>query len=123
MDRIPEEARPLFQTLHARPLEAEAALRERVDAWIDVLYALREERGKDIDLDAAEALADRSRKLLDGVTPVTGEDDRRLIQAAVRYFLDASDARGDLRAGGLGDDVAVMNAVSASLLRTDLLIQ
>lgn len=122
MPEIPQEARPVFDLLLAQPLEPEDELRAKVDEYVEVLRSLREDLERDIDMAQAEALADRSRRLLDSVTPMTSEEDRRLIQTAIRYFLDASDAQRDLRPGGLDDDVEVMNAVVSSLLRTDLLI-
>lgn len=123
LNRIPEESRATFASLLARDLESEADLLTQIDDYMNILVDLKEGLGREIDMHHAEALADRSRKLLGGVTPMTSEDDRRLIQAAVRYFLDASDADRDFRPGGLVDDVEVMNAVVSSMLRTDLIVR
>ncbi|NDD30435.1 MAG: hypothetical protein EB084_19430 [Proteobacteria bacterium] len=122
IERIPEAHRDAFERLLARDLVPETSLLADVDAHLQTILDLEERTGRGIDLRHAEALADRSRVLLRGVTGMTSEDDRRAIQAAVRYFLDASDGDRDFQPGGLVDDVQVMNAVVSSMLRTDLLI-
>ena len=122
LNRIPEASRASFVSLMARDLEPEADMLGQIDDYMDILLDLKEGLGRQIDMHHAEALADRARKLLGGVTPMTSEEDRRLIQGAVRYFLDASEADRDFHPGGLVDDVEVMNAVVRHLLRTDLVI-
>lgn len=122
IERIPEAHRDAFERLMARDLVPETSLLADVDAHLQTICDLEERTGRGIDLRHAEELADRSRVLLRSVSGLTSEADRRAIQAAVRYFLDASDADRDFQPGGLVDDVQVMNAVVSSMLRTDLLI-
>jgi uncharacterized membrane protein YkvA (DUF1232 family) len=51
-------------------------------------------------------------------------DERAVITGAVRYFLDENDASDDLNeVFGFDDDLAVLNAVTITLGKTDLLIQ
>lgn len=121
LEDLPAEARPTFDLLFAQPLTTEADMKARVEAYMDILRAARE-RGKDVDLGSAEKLADRSRRMLDAITPATSERDRRLMHSAVRYFLHPSEAQRDWTTGGLDDDVAVMNVVARALDRADLLI-
>jgi uncharacterized membrane protein YkvA (DUF1232 family) len=69
-----------------------------------------------VDATTANALADVSIQLLGLITDETPESDRRLIQAAIRYFVLEEDAVGDLVSqAGFDDDRTVMNAVLRAL--------
>jgi hypothetical protein len=68
--------------------------------------------GGEIDPTLARALVEASQRLLGTLTEQTPTRTRRLVQAAVRYFLIEDDADADLDSIlGLDDDADVINAV------------
>jgi hypothetical protein len=62
-----------------------------------------------VDLPLARELAARSRALL--ALRDLPPQERRIVQAAIRYFIIADDAEGDSGIGGLDNDDTVMTAV------------
>lgn len=77
-----------------------------------------------MDLDLAQrigAACERLMSLHDDTAPL---DQRRLIQAAVRYFIEDEDAAGDLESYmGFDDDAEVVNAVATHLGHPDWRIE
>jgi hypothetical protein len=106
---LPEEAQQLFDELSREPLRPAEELRAEVERYLGT-YATARERGGFLDLSQATKLAARIWRLLHAI-PRLNEDDRHLVQAAVRYFVMVSDGDEDLGLGGLGDDAAVIVAV------------
>jgi hypothetical protein len=118
IEGIPAAAKPLWDRLIDEELvpvhdlfrqvrEYQAALSQRT-SW----RAAGSEGSGDIDPTLARALVDASQRLLGTLTEDTPDGTRRLVQAAVRYFIIEDDADGDLDSIlGLDDDAEVMNAV------------
>lgn len=114
--------------LRAIPDEAEALLRELLaepPAPVDELLALTRahlaviaeaaRRFEFIPLGMARELAEVSARLI-GLFDGFDEEERRLAQAAIRYFIVDDDADSDTSSiTGLDDDAAVMNAVLEAL--------
>ncbi len=75
-----------------------------------------------IDLDTAALLNSVCHKLLDRLTEASPEDHRRMVQAAVRYFILDEDAESDLHSPiGFDDDAQVVEAVAAAVGARDLI--
>jgi hypothetical protein len=116
---IPSEAVDLFDRLRA---EAELPLEKlREDLRDHVARISAAAAGNEfLDLRLANALANTANALLDEAEH-RGDHERRLVQAAVRYFLLDEDAEHDLESVcGLDDDAAVCNAVATAVGRDDL---
>lgn len=97
------------------PLVAPEDLAELTRVYFKQLEALAED-GEEIDLDQVIELAVRCERLLDVLDDSMPEDHQRLIQAAVRYFVDNEDAHGDLdMLNGINDDGSVIEAVALTL--------
>lgn len=114
---FPQEARRVFEALLTLELQAPSSLQIQVDRHLGELEEAHR-RNEFLDLETARELARMSERLLD-LYPSVSEADRRLIQAAVLYFVleqDASRDSGSLL--GLDDDARVMQAVTAHLLDT-----
>ena len=74
-----------------------------------------------IDLETAMLLNAVCHKLLDRLTDATPEDHRRMVQAAVRYFILDDDAESDLDSPiGFDDDALVVKAVAGAVGAQDL---
>ncbi len=117
-----DAARATFLHLLEQPLADEHALSANVDLYLEVVRHLAA-TSEAIDVESAERLAGACHELLASVGPQTPEPVRRLIQAAVRYFLEEEDADEDLASrSGFDDDVQVVNAVTRYLGRDDLRI-
>jgi hypothetical protein len=113
---IPDGARDLWGKLvneEARPVHE---LFKDVRAYQHTIKARSQWRDADVDPTLANALVDASLKLLATLNEASPESTRRLVQAAVRYFLIEEDADSDLDSIlGLDDDAEVVNAVMRHL--------
>ena len=111
---IPHKAKPLWDKLLAEDLAPIHELFSEVAVYRKAIEQAR--RNDNVDHTVAIALADVSLKLLQTITPKTPETSRRLIQAAVRYFVLEDDIDGDMDSVlGFDDDAEVMNAVTIHL--------
>lgn len=112
IDGIPEAARPLWTRLMGEPLVPVHELFKQVRDYQQTIAERSQWRDADVDPTLANALIDASLKLLGTLNANSPEPTRRLIQAAVRYFVIEDDADGDLDSIlGLDDDAEVVNAV------------
>ncbi len=76
-----------------------------------------------VDVPLARRIATSLCALLDALDHDTSEFDRRVVYAAVRYFVQLEDGEHDFESEiGLHDDAEVVNAVARHLRRHDLLI-
>ncbi len=118
---IPEEARELFDRLLREPLCDPGELRGEVIAYTSAFDPLA---SREIASDPILAMSISSVcvALLEEMSDKTPELERRLVQAACRYFIIEQDAVPDQREGGLEDDMQVVNAVARHLGREDLVI-
>jgi hypothetical protein len=117
---IPHESQALFDRLHDAPLVPVAELHAQLEAYAARLTATT--AANDL-LDAAllEAITHCCEGLLDMIDADTDEATRRLVQAAVRYFVDEEDVEPDRDTlWGLDDDAVVCGAVAYHLGRDDL---
>lgn len=119
---LPRAARECFPTLMAGELAPAAWMRADVDRH---LAAVRDasKRLEFVDVALAERIAATLCALLEAIDHETSERDRRIVYAAVRYFVQLDDGDHDFESEiGLHDDAEVVNAVARHLGRVDLLI-
>ena len=116
MDGIPAAAKPLWSQLVVAELKPVHELFTEVKAYENALAQRAEWRDTDVDPALARALVEASSRLLGTLNDDTPETTRRMVQAAVRYFVIEDDADSDLDSIlGLDDDAEVMNAVLVKL--------
>lgn len=114
---IPAEARDRFQELLHEPLMPPEVLLKEVDDCVGMVRRVVME-GAPLDVTFVEGLADRARAMVGRAGTDAPEADRRMVQAAVRYFVLSDDAEGDLVSlMGFDDDALVLDAVAAQLSR------
>jgi Sigma-70, region 4 len=112
LEGIPAEAVPILRELLAEDLVPLVDLRDAVRQHVaDIKAAARS--NEFIDVGEARDLGARCLGLLDLVEGEASQERRALVQAAARYFAISDDAESDFSVGGLDDDLAVVNAVSA----------
>ncbi|MEM9693857.1 MAG: hypothetical protein AAGA56_15020 [Myxococcota bacterium] len=113
---IPDVARPLWTKLVAEDLLPVHELFASVRSYRESLARRAQVADTAVDLKLVDALTDTSLELLGSLQDDTPEQTRRLVQAAVRYFVIEDDADRDLDSIlGLDDDAEVLNAVVAHL--------
>jgi hypothetical protein len=113
---LPEAIRAIFQPLLEEPEEELATLVAEVRSYTEEIE--REAAGRrDFDSNRGQRLAERCLALLErGTTEAAGSESKRLIQAAVRYFLLRDDAERDQASvASFLDDELVLNAVEMAL--------
>jgi hypothetical protein len=116
LDGIPDAAKELWSKLVDEELRPVHALVKEVKTYQQAISQRSTVRHADVDPTLANALADASMKLLTTIKDDTTDERRRLIQAAVRYFVIEDDADSDLDSIlGLDDDAEVLNAVMKHL--------
>ncbi len=121
---IPDAAKALWDELIAAELRPVHELFKEVREYQDALAKRSEWTDDDVDPALARELAEASLRLLGTLSDDTPETTRRLIQAAVRYFVIEDDADGDLDSIlGLDDDAEVVNAVLRHLGHDAWLVQ
>ncbi|MEM1033222.1 MAG: hypothetical protein AAF928_15520 [Myxococcota bacterium] len=122
---VPGVARPLWRQLVAEPLRPVHELFGQVQAYRDDLALPPSPGGQpEVDRQLARALADRCLQLLGTLHDDSPDHERRLVQAAVRYFLIEDDAEADLDSIlGLDDDARVLNAVLTHLGHENWLVE
>ena len=119
---IPDEARPLVDRLLREPPMPIDLLRMQVQDYRQVVHQAAREK-EFVDVDLADHIADACLELLDGVTQDAPQVERRLVQLAVRYFVEEEDADDDMASiFGFDDDATVLNAVLNYLGREDLAV-
>jgi hypothetical protein len=99
----------------AEPLMSADLLSEQARVYFKQVEAIAND-GEVIDLELVADAAVRCERLLAEVDDDMPEEERRLIQAAVRYFVNEEDADADLESLiGFDDDGAVVEAVAIAL--------
>lgn len=112
---IPEEARLRFAELLGEPLLPPETLLREIEECLGLVRRVVME-GAPLDVPWIEEVAMRARGLVRRLGPATPEPERRMIQAAVRYFVLSDDAEGDLVSLlGFDDDARVIEAVEQRL--------
>lgn len=119
---VPEEAAGVFERLLREAVVEVAVLRGELQAHMERLEAARV-TNEFLDGSLATKLGRVCEAMLQ-LVPELDERDRRLVQAAVRYFVLEEDGESDVESVcGLDDDVQVCNAVAGHLGRDDLIIE
>jgi uncharacterized membrane protein YkvA (DUF1232 family) len=120
LEGIPEAAKPLWTTLCAEELRPVHELFKEVRDYQQTIKQRSQWRDADVDPTLANTLAEASLRLLGTLKDASPESTRRLVQAAVRYFVIEEDADSDLDSIlGLDDDAEVLNAVLRKLGHAD----
>ncbi|MCA9656417.1 MAG: hypothetical protein H6712_30925 [Myxococcales bacterium] len=119
---IPAEAQHLFDVFHDGELASLPTLRDELAAYAERIAA-RTPANEMLDASVSQALTRSCEALLE-LAEGADEPTRRLVQAAVRYFVDEDDVEPDRDTmWGLDDDAAVCNAVARHLGREDLVVE
>lgn len=118
---IPHESQALFDRLHDAPLVSPTELRTELRAYAARIGSAAA-ANEMLDVTLADAITRCCEGLLDMLEQDTDEATRRLVQAAVRYFVIEEDVEPDRDTlWGLDDDAVVCGAVASHLGREDLL--
>ena len=119
---LPPEARDTFCELYEGDLLPRTALRDEVLSYLRLVQSMAE-TNRAINDEMAEAVAKRLVSMLKKTGKDAPEFDRRVLQAACRYFCLEGDGEDDLDSEeGFDDDCDVMNAVAEHLGRPELMI-
>lgn len=114
LSELPQEARATFERLLVTAVRPPERLREQLPHYVAAIERAAED-GTGPDAAIGHRIAEGCERLLDA-WDAAGDDDRRLIRAAVEYFLLWRDGDDDLASPeGLDDDDAVVAAVRAHL--------
>jgi hypothetical protein len=120
---IPQAARVLWDRLMAETLLPVHELFGEVKDYQQAIHQ-RSSDDEGVDPALAENLVRASMRLLGTLNDATPESTRRIVQAAVRYFIIEDDADSDLDSIlGLDDDAEVINAVLRHLGHDDWLVK
>lgn len=124
MPGVPEGSREMLKQLLDEDLIPVESLPHIVESYRRVIQdAYR--RNKRANIELGNQIADALRALLRSIDDTTGDQNLRIIQAAVRFFVIQDDGAGghDLATlDGLDDDAAIVNAVLRYFGRDDLMI-
>lgn len=124
LEGIPDAAKELWTKLVVEELRPVHELFKEVRAYQQAIAQRSQWRDSDVDPVLANSLVDTSLKLLSSLNDSSPETTRRVVQAAVRYFVIEDDADSDLDSIlGLDDDAEVINAVLHHLGRTEWQVQ
>jgi len=118
---LPASAATIFEGLLAENFIPARELRAQIPSY---LAELEDATGTHefLDIGLAKKVADQSLGLLDGIDIDTSEETRKLIQAAIRYFLLDDDADSDKESLiGFDDDARVVELVAREIGREDVL--
>lgn len=111
LDGIPAAARSLWRTLVEQELMSVHELFQQVHQYQRTLEQQADWDDSAIDGVLAQGLVAASLSLLGTLNDDTPDRDRKIVQAAVRYFIIDEDGDADLESAlGLDDDAEVMNA-------------
>jgi hypothetical protein len=119
---LPPEARTEFADRFEDELVARAVLRDEVMSYLQFMKSMAE-FSRVVNAEMADGIAKRLVSMLKKVGKKSPDFDRRVLQAACRYFVEESDGEDDLDSEeGFDDDCDVMNAVALHLGRDELVI-
>lgn len=116
LEGIPNASKDLWRKLVSEELRPVHELFKEVRSYQHAISQRSTVQDAEVDPTLAKALAEASLRLLGTLNESSPENTRRLVQAAVRYFIIEDDADSDLDSIlGLDDDAEVMNAVLKKL--------
>lgn len=105
----------------SEPLVSTDLLQDQVQMYYKQLEAMADD-GDVLDLESVTDITVRCERLLDEVEDDMPEEHRRLIQAAVLYFVNVEDSDTDVESLiGFDDDAAVVEAVAVAIGRAHVL--
>ncbi len=123
LDGIPDGSKALWTRLLGEQLLPVHELFKQVRDHQQQIKQRSQWNDADVDPTLANALSEASLRLLSTLTEQSPESTRRLVQAAVRYFVIEEDADSDLDSIlGLDDDADVLNAVLRKLGHHDWVV-
>ena len=112
---FPETIAALFDRLMREPRRSREEMRRRVAGYLVDIESLAREVDF-VDMELVERIANRCHRLIDTLDETSSEDHRRLVQAAVLYFVLDDDAESDTGSLiGFDDDRLVVDAVASEL--------
>lgn len=111
---LPEPTRKSFEPLLKEKPMTTAALRKAVNVYMTRLVETAS-RVPSADPAAGRLAGEQCLDLLDASGTEDDENAHPLVQAAVRYYVLATDAQSDLSAGGFDDDLEVIARVTETL--------
>jgi hypothetical protein len=115
MESLPGTIAVMLRELMAGPRLSSEELRRRVATYL-VSVEVSSRDVDHMDVDTAQAIANRCHRLIDTLTIDSGEEHRRTVQAAVLYFVMESDAEDDRESLiGFEDDKLVVETVCREL--------
>jgi hypothetical protein len=108
---MPASVAAIFKRLMREPRLSREEMRRRVTTYLVGIESLARQVDY-IDVELVQSIANRCCRLIDGVDVRSSEEHRRLVQAAVLYFLVDEDAESDTSSLiGFDDDRLVVDAV------------
>ncbi len=117
---VPASIAGLLRQYLDEPLRAPDELRTDVHAYLAKLESLSADM-EFLDLALARRIAAACEALLTGVGSHGSEDAHRLVQIAVRYFIEDDDDEGDTTSPiGFDDDAEVVDLIARELGREDV---
>jgi len=115
LESIDPDAADIILSMLSDPLVAPEVLAEQTRLYFKEVEAQAND-GEAIDLELVTELAVRCERLLDEMDDMMPEEHQRLIQSAVRYFVDNEDADNDLDSLiGFDDDTSVIETVAIAV--------
>lgn len=124
MPGVPETSKQLLLRLLQEEILPVATLKSVVETYRRMIHDAKRKNGR-ANAELGDGIAQSLQALLKRVNESTGDDNLRIIQAAIRYFVIQNDGSGhDLDVeDGLYDDARVVNAVMHYFGRDDLKIK
>ncbi|MCC6622338.1 MAG: hypothetical protein IT385_13835 [Deltaproteobacteria bacterium] len=124
MPGVPESSKQMLMRLLQEDPIPVAALKAVVESYRRVIQDAAKRNGR-ANFRIGNQIADSLQVLLGRINETTGDDNLRIIQSAVRYFVIQNDATGnDLETEeGLYDDARVINAILRYFGRDDLMVK
>jgi len=114
LKKLPAEIRKAFEPLLREKPATAADLRRTVERYVERLVQTAT-RVPSADPVAGRLAGEQCVDMLDASGVEDDDSPHPLIQAAIRYFVTASDAQSDLSAGGFEDDLEVIAVVRKRL--------
>jgi len=124
MPGVPESSKQMLMRLLQEDPIPVAALKAVVESYRRVIQEANKRNGR-ANFRIGNQIADSLQVLLARINDKTGDDNLRIIQSAVRYFVIQNDATGnDLETeDGLYDDARVINAILRYFGRDDIMVK
>lgn len=115
LDALDPDAADVILSFVTEPLVAPEVLAEQTRLYFKEVEAMADD-GEAIDLELVTDLAVQCERLLDEMDDDMPEEHQRLIEAAVRYFVDNEDSDRDLDSLlGFDDDISVIETVAIAV--------